>query len=164
MYDFMPGWTKPLMRPCDEILPGLFVGGEDAAVIHQLDQRNITHLLTCGVELRLPCQRAPACVRAQKHLSVDDALEEDLLPYFDECVDFIVAGLSERHTGSAVLVHCAQGRSRSVTILVAYLMREHRMRCTDALALVRRKRPVASPNASFWAQLVAYDEKLFGTL
>ena len=156
------------MRPCDEIVPGLFVGGEDAAGIHQLDQRNITHLLVCGVELRLPCQRAPTCVRAQKHLAVDDALDENLTPYFDECADFIAAGLGgpppPPPASSAVLVHCAQGRSRSVTVVVAYLMRDRGMRCTEALALVRLKRPVASPNASFWAQLVAYDEQLFGTL
>jgi len=52
-------------------------------------------------------------------------------------VDWIRARVAE---GRAVLVHCAKGRSRSSTVLAAYLVAEHGLEPDTALALMKSKR------------------------
>ncbi|GAC97773.1 hypothetical protein PHSY_005360 [Pseudozyma hubeiensis SY62] len=60
-------------------------------------------------------------------------------------------------TGSGtVLIHCQAGCSRSVAITAAYLMHTRRIDATTAIAMIRRRRPSASPNAGFMAQLELY--------
>ncbi|KAK3312705.1 protein-tyrosine phosphatase-like protein [Apodospora peruviana] len=69
-------------------------------------------------------------------------------------------------TKGAVLVHCAMGKSRSVTAVIAYLLWKHPHRfgrsdpttpadkaVAQALMWVRQTRPVAEPNDGFMQQL-----------
>ena len=62
--------------------------------------------------------------------------------------------------GGVVLVHCAAGCSRSVTVCCAYLMHRHGLNAQRALDLVRKQRPVARPNSAFIEQLAAYNDEL----
>jgi dual specificity phosphatase 12 len=51
------------------------------------------------------------------------------------------------------------GKSRSVTITIAYLLRQNPdLTVTSALALIRESRPIAEPNDGFMAQLELYKE------
>jgi protein-tyrosine phosphatase len=52
-----------------------------------------------------------------------------------------------------VLVHCMAGMSRSVTIVIAYLMNVRKWDLKTAFLFVRDKRPVACPNIGFMRQL-----------
>ena len=52
------------------------------------------------------------------YIPIDDKSSVDISQYFDRCSTFIHK--SRAHTN--VLVHCKVGLSRSVTILIAYLM------------------------------------------
>merc|ERR1712032_1643602 len=49
----------------------------------------------------------------------------------------------QRSAGNNVLVNCAQGKSRSSTVVVAYLMAENNLSVADALALTKSKRAIA---------------------
>jgi SAM-dependent methyltransferase len=60
----------------------------------------------------------------------------------------------------ALLVHCMQGVSRSSALVAAYLMSCRGMSLRDAMALIQRRRPGASPNRGFWRQLVAFERGL----
>lgn len=55
-----------------------------------------------------------------------------------------------------VLVHCVMGRSRSATLVLAYLMMEHSLSVVDAIEHVRQRRCVL-PNHGFLKQLRALD-------
>lgn len=57
-------------------------------------------------------------------------------------------------------MHCAMGKSRSATIVCAYLMWRHGMPPEDALARLNEGRPVCDPNPGFWEQLEVYDHML----
>ncbi|KAJ0762870.1 putative phosphoric monoester hydrolase [Helianthus annuus] len=84
----------------------------------------------------------------------------NIAQYFDDCFGFINEA---KRTGS-VLVHCFAGRSRSATVVVAYLMKTHGMRSSKALNLVKSKRSVVAPNAGFILQLQSYEKSLPGML
>lgn len=51
--------------------------------------------------------------------------------------------------GKSVLVHCAQGRSRSGAIVVAYVSQAESLSIDDALERVQDKRVMAQPNDHF---------------
>ena len=67
---------------------------------------------------------------------------------------------SSRRARGNVLVHCAQGVSRSATIVASYLMRKENMSCNDALAFIKYLRPVSRPNDGFRTQLKQLEEEL----
>jgi dual specificity phosphatase 12 len=51
------------------------------------------------------------------------------------------------------------GKSRSVTIVIAYLLRQNASHTvSSALALIRQSRPIAEPNDGFTKQLELYKE------
>mmetsp|Transcript_35386 Transcript_35386/g.80843 ORF Transcript_35386/g.80843 Transcript_35386/m.80843 type:complete len:139 (-) Transcript_35386:27-443(-) len=85
-------------------------------------------------------------------LPMMDDLSQEIGPHVATGVPFISAKLSE---GKGVLVHCAQGKSRSSTLVVAYLMKTQGLSADKALELVRAQRPIAEPNTNFMTQLRA---------
>ena len=50
---------------------------------------------------------------------------------------------------SNVLVHCVVGRSRSVTIVIYYLMKEHKMSVDEAINFIKTKRDQINPSLRF---------------
>ncbi|TKY54045.1 Dual specificity protein phosphatase 1 [Spatholobus suberectus] len=141
--------------PC-KIDEGLYLGSiATAANKVALKNYNITHILT--VAGRIPPAHPADFV--YKIINVVDRDEEDLKQYFNECFDFIDE--AKRH-GGGVLIHCFAGRSRSVTIVVAYLMKTRGMSFFEALKHVRSIRPVAGPNHGFICQLKDFEKSLQG--
>lgn len=59
-------------------------------------------------------------------------------------------------TPDKVLVHCVMGRSRSATLVLAYLMMKHSLSVVDAIEHVRQHRCIL-PNHGFLKQLRALD-------
>ncbi|ODV63118.1 phosphatases II [Ascoidea rubescens DSM 1968] len=59
-----------------------------------------------------------------------------------------------------LLIHCSAGLSRSVAILIAYLMWKYKFSYKIALYSIQRKRPSAQPNQSFEFQLKLYEKIL----
>ncbi|KAG0645931.1 Tyrosine-phosphatase yvh1 [Hyphodiscus hymeniophilus] len=95
------------------------------------------------------------------NIDVDDVDDENLLGEFERSGSWIENGLKEGRNGKkgAVLVHCAMGKSRSVTIMIAYLLRQNsEQSVASALELIRESRPIAEPNDGFLAQLELYKE------
>ena len=82
-------------------------------------------------------------------LQVCDIPSEDLLSNFPRALSFIKAGQEM----GVVLVHCYHGKSRSAALVLAFLMAKYRLGVDEALALLKRKRSVVSPNPGFMAQL-----------
>ncbi|ORC86415.1 putative dual-specificity protein phosphatase [Trypanosoma theileri] len=59
-----------------------------------------------------------------------------------------------------VLVHCQRGRSRSATIVLAYLIRRNGWTVAEALRYVSRRRPRVEPNLGFIDALLAWQESM----
>mmetsp|Transcript_12271 Transcript_12271/g.17070 ORF Transcript_12271/g.17070 Transcript_12271/m.17070 type:complete len:240 (+) Transcript_12271:74-793(+) len=59
--------------------------------------------------------------------------------------------------GKSVLVHCAQGKSRSSAVTVAYLMARDKADAKKSLEYLKSKRSMAQPNNFFMKQLCEYE-------
>ncbi|PHT94908.1 Dual specificity protein phosphatase 1 [Capsicum chinense] len=139
--------------PC-MIEEGLYLGSFGAANNKDaLKSLNLTHILTIARDINPPYPDE----FFYKVLAVHDRVDENISHYFEECFNYIEEAKGQ---GGGVLVHCFAGKSRSATIVIAYLMKKHAMSHNEAYQLVKSKRPVVSPNAGFVAQLENYDKTL----
>ncbi|KAI0057975.1 phosphatases II [Artomyces pyxidatus] len=90
-----------------------------------------------------------------KRIAIDDTEYTDLLPDLKDAVSWIA---DARHAGGTVLVHCAWGKSRSASVVLAYLVAHAGMTLDGALAYVQARRPLVEPNTGFMRQLRQYEE------
>jgi len=152
-----------------EILDGfLFLGNIDNAKrVCQEALLGIDHILSALVEppedpYRSWWEEISTCSGVHKaFFRVDDVAEQDLSACFLPACEFLEQA---RLSGARVLVHCLAGRSRSASIVLAYLMRCHGMNLHDSFMLVKEKRLAALPNAGFWEQLRGEEMRIFGKL
>ena len=69
------------------------------------------------------------------------------------------------YPGKSVLIHCAQGKSRSAVVAVAFLAKTTNVSVAEALDTVKTGRAMAQPNPSFWQQLLDMEkEQLFSLM
>lgn len=66
--------------------------------------------------------------------------------------------------GGSVLLHCRQGKSRSGTLAVAYIMAKTLLNVEEALKRVKTYREVAHPNDGFLRWLHKHEDELHGLL
>lgn len=129
------------------------LGSQDvAAHLSILERYNVTHILNLAscVENFYPEQFQ------YKYIKIEDYPEAQILPHFETAFEFINEGMQS----GCVLVHCNAGVSRSVTVVVAYLMKTKNMSLKQALDLVKTKRPTMCPNEGFQTQLQSYEDIL----
>ncbi|VEU20940.1 DEKNAAC101828 [Brettanomyces naardenensis] len=94
------------------------------------------------------------------HVQIDDLASENLFLHFQKVNRFIDECLHGEKEGK-VLIHCNAGRSRSVSFVVAYLMKRYHLNYKQALYAVQRKYPKedkVGPNEGFTRQLQLYYE------
>ena len=97
-------------------------------------------------------KRKESCPDTEIHeLLMDDDLQQKLdIEELQQTASRILTSLK---SGSSVLVHCMQGKSRSSTVVVATLCLEWRKPVMEVLAFVKEKRNMAEPNDNFMTQL-----------
>ncbi|KAF0041713.1 hypothetical protein F2P81_005245 [Scophthalmus maximus] len=87
-------------------------------------------------------------------ISAADHPKQNLIQYFRDSITFIH---ESRLKGEGCLVHCVAGVSRSVTLVVAYIMTVTGRGWVESLAAVRAARPCAGPNLGFLRQLEEFE-------
>ena len=136
-------------RVCDH----LFIGSQDVANdVSLLSRYGITDVLNVAAVAN--CQYPGVNYLV---VAILDLPEEPLRDHFRQCFDFIDQGIQRK---SSVLVHCNAGISRSVSIIVAYLMYRFKWSLDKALLAVKNARPSAQPNPGFLKQLLVYEQYL----
>lgn len=146
----------------DEIIDGLFLGPMESR--QNVESMNIAYVISvvADVDRGHPDYRKdlPAW---EKKIVLDDDKDAELPP--EKMLEAAITIHAMRTTGQRVLVHCMAGRSRSTTVVIAYLVAARLAANTDeALALVVKKRSVARPNKGFMQKLRAMEHLLQGML
>lgn len=151
-------------------LPGgraLFLGSEAAArSAASLRALGVTSLINCAFNSE-PLPPAELAAAGVAHVVKLEFRDEAAAPGQDNeaLIRAGVAGVAAgaASTPGAVLVHCVAGVSRSASVVAAYLVAHHGLSLADAMARVKRARPVAHPNAGFWRALVNIEREARGS-
>ncbi|KAF7794356.1 hypothetical protein EIP86_005490 [Pleurotus ostreatoroseus] len=143
------------------ILPSLYLGPCSAASNKAfLTSNAITHVLSVG---STPSEKIEGVT--YHRLSLNDSPSSSISKVSDDACKIIDDALASKAKGGGtgkILVHCSAGISRSPTLVIAYLMRSHRMSLKAAMGLVVKARPQVSPNPGFIKQLQVLEEEIFG--
>jgi len=113
--------------------------------------QKISRVLIAAKNLRQHFQQ----LATYKQLNLSDNPQSCIIKYFVESIKFIHEALSARKN---VLVHCLGGISRSVSIVIAYLMFILNISFEKALEFVKKRHSKADPNPGFRAQLKAFEK------
>ena len=155
-----------------EIHPGLWLGSsgclENAAdrtqtPVQRLESDGFTHVVACaavpGVDLA-----SATNLRTLELAMKDDgkfeelegnALSESTMNFIDDAV---------AAEGGKCLVYCLQGKSRSVSVVIGWLLLRGKVETVDdALVKIREQRPQAAPNMGFVLCLKKLERRLAGT-
>ncbi|KAJ1563764.1 hypothetical protein HK096_011138 [Nowakowskiella sp. JEL0078] len=159
-----------------EIVPGLFIGTKIAASDRNfIETHGITHIINMAFELPMLFKDIIEYI----HVPLADNTQANLLQRLEELIDVIDNVMAERENINkefhdsqltmvkansegiptvksrlpVVMVHCAQGVSRSAAVVVAWRMRKTHESYSDALYFVRTRRYIVKPNEGFENQL-----------
>uniref|UniRef100_A0A8C5H8W0 Dual specificity protein phosphatase n=2 Tax=Gouania willdenowi TaxID=441366 RepID=A0A8C5H8W0_GOUWI len=155
-------WSGPAAVPyahVNMVWPNIYIGDEKTALERAgLKDLGVTHVLNAaegkfnnvltGLDYYTETGIQYFGVEA------DDKPTFNISQYFCPASHFIHEALN--HQQNKVLVHCVMGRSRSATLVLAYLMMKHSLTVVDAIEHVRQQRCIL-PNHGFLKQLRALD-------
>lgn len=91
-------------------------------------------------------------------IAASDKPDYKISMHFEECIKFIDEVLTVKK--EKILVHCLAGQSRSVSIVIAYLIKAHKKTFEEALLMVQQQRIYANPNKGFRQQLEEFHKSL----
>lgn len=135
--------------PPSLIAPRLYLGSEGNALNKdELLALGISHILNTAIQSK--CY-FPEIFQYNKLAVIDDDFTQ--LPLVS-WVEWIAESLS---CGQTVFVHCLEGRSRSASAVIAFLIRYMAMDFQEALDYTKAKRSIVNPNRGFQSQLQAFE-------
>ncbi|XP_072954689.1 dual specificity protein phosphatase PHS1-like isoform X2 [Typha angustifolia] len=146
-------------RP-SQIIDHLYIGGALAArSVFTLQHLGIDHILClCSNEIGQSDSQYPFLFD-YRNFSVSDNDDEDIGDLFEEASDFIDY---VEYIGGKVLVHCFEGKSRSATLVLAYLMLRKNFTLLEAWNTLKKVHRRAQPNDGFAKILLNLDNRLHG--
>ena len=137
------------VRAWNEATPELIIGRHlIASEARTLVQEGVTAVLDLAPELPR--------IRGSETLAYRQVAMLDLVPPSCEQLQAAVDFINTRPEGSKLLVHCALGYSRSVAVVVAFLVWQG-MALPSALAQVRKRRSNAVLNDGFLNRLKEFE-------
>jgi predicted protein tyrosine phosphatase len=151
--------------PVAEVIPGhLHVAGfRDLHDIDTVRRLRLTAFLCVAAGVQRPSFVTDDDIDsgrvAFRHMPLADNGATRFADHLPAAFAFIDAARAE---GRPVAVYCQAGKSRSVSVVAAYLMREEQIDFGAAMERIRRTRPVADPNIAFCMQLQELTDALHG--
>lgn len=138
------------------ILDHVFLGGQEACSEKStMTFLKITHVLNVSCE----CDNVFPESFQYLRIPVKDSVDESIKPHFEAACKFLE---EVKEAGTACLVHCMSGMSRSSAFVLAHMVKSLGMTLREAMIHTKERRPRASPNAGFMRQLVEWEIEQHG--
>lgn len=112
-----------------------------------INERNIRHIISLGS--RVSDYETFDGIEYHR-IIICDGEDANIIQHLKDCIEFI------DKANNAVLIHCQMGISRSVSIMIGYLISKDYDYYT-AYNLVKKSRSCANPNFGFQVQLMSYN-------
>ena len=136
-----------------EILPGFWLGDiRSCSNSDHMKEHDIDVIISCY----LGCSATFPYDFKYEKADLRDIENENILDDIERLVPDIHKYLNEKQS---VLVHCIAGRSRSTSVVAAYLMKYKNMSKDEALEFIKDKRSCIKPNEGYLNQLSEYEER-----
>lgn len=137
-----------------KILDWLYIGTHQNALDKkELKSLKIKHILNCASE----CQSVQDKDYNYKHLKLIDKPNYQIIDHFNSAIVFLEEAQA---SNSKVLVHCKMGLSRSVSIVISFLMKSYHYTPQQAYRYIKARRENIYPNIGFMEQLRLFDSQL----
>eukprot|EP00092_Neocalanus_flemingeri_P001069 GFUD01001140.1.p1 GENE.GFUD01001140.1~~GFUD01001140.1.p1 ORF type:complete len:223 (+),score=59.39 GFUD01001140.1:123-791(+) len=145
----------------------LFLGGYKAALnVPFLKNNNISLVVDTAKGLenvlgpkykKMVEKRSEECPEVTIHyLPLNDDLQQTLS--IEDLRNVNKSVMEDLEKGGSVIVHCAQGKSRSTTVVAAILCWALQQPVEEILAMIKTKRNMADPNMNFVRQLKDFEK------
>jgi protein-tyrosine phosphatase len=135
-----------MMLGITEVIENLYISGlESQTAILNKGIRSVINISS-----ECPVQDLGPMIDYEK-INIQDLPTTSIQPYFDRLADRIDKNLQQ---GIKTLVHCYVGRSRSASVILAYLMKYKQMSLREAFYYLRSRRPIIGPNFGFIKQVI----------
>ncbi|KAK7030423.1 hypothetical protein VNI00_014167 [Paramarasmius palmivorus] len=161
--------ASPHVQPSQpsEIIPRLYISDLSFAENPSLlAAHRITHILSIlpeRIAVHPDSDRILGYTPIRMQVCVEDFPFAELAAHLPSTTKFIRDALSPKHgRETRVLVHCAEGISRSVSVVAAFLMAQYGWTPGEAVKYVKERRKVANPNFGFVKQLYEYGRESLG--
>lgn len=147
---------KKKLKDASHIEPyGIYIGSIWNAVDEEfIKTKNITTILHFATDFP-GIQLVPHITSLHQNIlrySVSEHTSQ--FSIIQNCTSILHQAISENQN---VLVHCMRGRSRSVSVVIAYLMEYHNYTYNDAREYIASKRPFIGPHEGLIAQLQRFE-------
>ena len=135
-----------------QVFNWLYLGTfSNATDLEELKRIKIKYVLNCASEC---INRTLPKDIIELRLKIIDDVDFDILSFVEQSNDFINKA---KLSGGNILIHCKMGRSRSVSLVIAYLIKYHGYNFNSALNLIKERRNQIGPNKGFIEQLKKYE-------
>ncbi|CAN8071766.1 unnamed protein product [Agarophyton chilense] len=148
-----------LRAACDPpraVLPWLWLGGARFASRPFIVARGVSHVLSLCEAREFDVAALAPCNVLHLRVCVRDVQSANVRQHFERCIAFLT---HVKATHGVALVHCVAGVSRSVCVVLAFLVWQG-YSLARAWSLVRERRRGAAPNGAFWEQLRAWEAEV----
>ena len=157
IWAFSRAFTKltgvPIISQC-KVTDQVFVGSQFGAKgLNKLNKNGITNILN----LRKEFDDAVFDLSGNKYLYLP--VIDDTAPTEDELREGVEFIQNSIHENGKVYVHCAAGVGRSVTIVAAWLIKEHNLSVEESLNKIRINRPFILPVSEQFTLLRKWETK-----
>lgn len=142
--------SEQMTKVCDNF----FVGSLADAYNQELLQSNkITHILNVASEINI-VERVNH--KYAKYGVDDDCDQADISNIMKDALSFVKCAIEE---GGTVLVHCLEGKSRSVCVAIAYIVLLIGINFDECVEYIKRERPQVDIFPLYLAQTREYCKK-----
>ncbi|RNA01045.1 dual specificity phosphatase 1 isoform X1 [Brachionus plicatilis] len=139
--------------------PFLYLGGNFLNKNpHLICHLGFTHVINIA-DTVCPNEDLLCYLRYYKYIPAEDKEDYNIRYHFEEAFQVIDHA---RLTNGKILVHCKKGKSRSATIIIAYLMSRYNLSYHQAYQYVQSRKSNINPNDYFIRLLCEYDKELKG--